>query len=271
MVVDLIPFDKLTHINYAFLIPNADGTFQPLAKDWKLKALVQKAHENGVKVVASVGGWGWDAQFEEMAADPQKRATFVTEVLKIVKEYGLDGVDIDWEYPDPGQSAQNFLALITELRAALPGKLLTTAVISYGDETGMGIPAEAFALMDYINIMTYDGPDHGTMEQYKKGMDYWLGRGLLPEKLVMGVPFYSRPGEVIYRDLVGAGPAAAQADTLNYNGAMQTYNGIPTIKEKTQMALERASGIMIWTVEYDAAGDASLLNAINETISGYQP
>jgi GH18 family chitinase len=272
VIVEQVPFDKLTHINYAFLIPNADGSFAPMANSWKLKFLAEQAHKNDVKVLISVGGWGWDAQFEEMAADPQKRAVFIDGLVKFVAETGIDGADIDWEYPDPGQSSLNFLALMTELRAALPkDKLLTAAVIAFGDEYGQGVPTESFALMDFINIMTYDGDLHGSMEQFNLGLDYWLGRGLPKEKLVMGVPFYSRPGEVIYRKLVEADLAAAQKDVLELVGALQRYNGVPTIREKTRIALERASGLMIWTIEYDASGDASLLTAINDTIQTYKP
>ena len=271
IVVETIPFKQLTHIDYAFLIPNADGTFVPLYNAWKIHELVKQSHANGVKVLISVGGWGWDRQFEEMAASPEKRAVFVREVLKVVAEYGFDGVDIDWEYPAPGQSAQNYLALMSEMRAALPGKLLTTAVIASGDETGLGIPAETFALLDFVNVMTYDGPGHATMEQFKKGLDYWLGRGVPPEKLVMGLPFYSRPDEVPYRKLVQTNQAAAQADTFAYNGNQERYNGIPTVQKKTLLALEKASGIMFWTLEQDAAGDASLLNAINQMVASYKP
>lgn len=272
VVVEQVPFNQLTHINYAFLIPNADGTFQPMPNTWKLKALAEEARKHDVQVLISVGGWGWDAQFEELAADPQKRAVFVDGLVKFVAETGIDGADIDWEYPDPGQSAQNFLALMTELRAALPkDKLLTAAVIAFGDEYGQGIPAESFALMDFINIMTYDGDLHGSMEQFNLGLDYWLGRGIPPEKLVMGVPFYSRPGEIIYRKIVEADPAAARQDSLELLGAVQRYNGVPTMREKTKIAFERASGIMIWTVEYDAPGEASLLTAINDTIRSLRP
>ena len=39
----LIPFDILTHINYAFLIPNEDGTFQPL-NPWMAGELPRLAH-----------------------------------------------------------------------------------------------------------------------------------------------------------------------------------------------------------------------------------
>jgi len=267
VVLETIPFDKLTHINFAFLIPNNDGSFAALDNPSKVKSLVQLSHQNNVKVLISIGGWGWDAQFEEVAADPQKRVTFIREALKVIGEYEFDGVDIDWEYPDPGKSAQNYAALIRELRNALPDKLLTTAVISSGDENGLGIPPETFAPLDFINVMTYDEPGHASMEQFQAGLDYWLGRGVPPEKLVMGIPFYSRPGEIPFRKLVQSDPAAAQTDTFNYNGNQEHYNGLATVQKKTLLALDRASGIMFWTLEQDADGNLSLLNTINQTIT----
>jgi hypothetical protein len=46
------------------------------------------------------------------------------------------------------------------------------------------------------------------------------------------------------------------------------YNGIPTIKQKTALAKEKASGIMIWQILGDAPGPKSLLGAINEVAYG---
>lgn len=276
IVVEVIPFDKLTHINYAFLIPNADGTFARLANSWKLKKIVAQAHDNGVKVLISVGGWGWDKEFERLAADPQARTRCVQGPVDLLAEYNLDGVDLDWEFPDPGQSSRNFLALMTELRAALPSdKLLTAAVIAFGDEYGRGVPDEGFALMDFVNIMTYDGANHGSMEQFQKGLDYWLGRGLAPEKIVLGVPFYARPNGTPYWKIIEVDPDAAQTDTSHYFGIDLTYNGIPTIEAKTRLALERAGGIMFWTLEHDSRDEYSLLLAIHriviETTPGAKP
>lgn len=262
---DIIPYDKLTHINYSFLTPKADGTFHPINNAWKLKQIVREAHEHDVRVCISVGGWGWDEQFEELAANPQTRNTFVQSLKAFVDEYGVDGVDMDWEYPDPGQSSQNFLALIKELRAAMPDKLLTTAVVSYGDEHGLGVPNEAFELFDFVNIMTYDGPDHGTMEQFERGLAYWSERGLPKEKIVMGAPFYGDPNMPYYK-IVQADPSAAQTDSFDYYGTTYHYNGIPTIQAKTRIALEKAGGMMFWALDHDAQGELSLVNAIYETV-----
>lgn len=261
---DIIPYDRLTHINYPFLIPNADGSFNPISNSGKLRQIVSAARGHNVRVSISVGGWGWDAQFEELAANPESRTDFVQNLKAFIEEYQLDGADIDWEYPDPGKSSLNFLALIQELRAALPDKLLTTAVVSYGNEYGSGIPRESFELFDFVNIMTCDGPDHGTMEQFEKGLSYWGKRGLPREKTVMGVPFYARP-EMPYAKIAGADPSAAQTDTFEQDGTAYRYNGIPTIQTKTRLAMINASGIMFWALDHDAHGQLSLVKAIYET------
>jgi GH18 family chitinase len=261
---DTIPYERLTHINYSFLTPNSDGSFHPIQNPWKLKQIVSDAHAHNVLVSISVGGWGWDAQFEELAANPESRAAFVKNLKAFIDEYELAGADVDWEYPDAGQSSQNFLALIQELRTALPEKLLTTAVVSYGDEYGLGIPSESFKLFDFVNIMTYDGPDHGTMAQFEKGISYWSTRGLPREKTVMGIPFYGRP-EIPYFRIVQADPNAAQTDLVEQDGTTYRYNGIPTVQTKTRMAMQHASGIMFWALDHDAQGELSLVRAIYET------
>ena len=103
-VIDsIIPYDKLTHINYSFLTPNDDGTFNPINNAWKLQQIVATAHTRNVQVLISVGGWGWDKQFETMAANPESRAAFIQNLKAFVDQFQLDGADIDWEYPDPGE------------------------------------------------------------------------------------------------------------------------------------------------------------------------
>jgi chitinase len=273
-VVAAIPFEKLTHINYAFLIPNNDGTFQPLINAWKLKDLVNQAHGNEVKVLISVGGWGWDAQFETVAASAETRDVFVREVMKIVAEYNLDGVDMDWEYPGPEpESAENNVLLMRALYDELKpqDKLLTAAVVA-GGSTGDGVLDEIFDLVDFLNLMAYDGSGHASMEYAIQSLNYWSERGLPPEKTVLGVPFYSRPSEISYRKLVEADPTATQRDEIDYYGRLNTYNGIPSMIAKTQLALERASGIMIWTLTMDTFDDeTSLLTAIYQTANPSQP
>ena len=263
IIESLIPYDKLTHINYSFLTPKADGTFNQINNGWKLKLIAENAHKHDVKVLISVGGWGWDEQFETVAADPSLRSVFVQNLKAFVDEYQLDGADIDWEYPDAGQSAQNFQALMQELRVAMSDKLFTTAVVAYG-ENGMGILPETFELFDFVNVMTYDGPDHGSMEQFERGLAFWSERGLPPEKIVMGLPFYGDPNFAYFK-IVQEDPSAAQKDVFDFYGTTYHYNGIPTVQAKTKLAMEKAGGIMFWTLDYDAQGEFSLVNVIHQT------
>ena len=266
VVVETIPFDQVTHINFAFLIPKEDGTFETLPNGWKLEKIVQTAHQQDVEVLISVGGWGWESEFEAMASHPDTRAVFVQELTKFVNQYELDGADIDWEYPQPGESAQNFLKLIQELRTAMPDKLITTAVVSRG-ATGEGVLPETFEIFDFVNIMAYDGGSpHSPYELAEESFDYWLGRGLPPEKAVLGLPFYAHPSFISYRKIVQSNPEAAYQDTFKYLGADLDYNGIPTIERKTTLAQDRGSGVMIWTLENDSQDETSLLLAINRVL-----
>jgi chitinase len=266
--VEQIQFGKLTHINYAFLTPNADGTLADLANPSKLDEIVACAHAAGVKVLISVGGWGWDPQFENVAPDPVMRSTFAARLIQFVAAHGLDGVDIDWEYPDPGPSAGHYLSLMKELRAGLPeSRLLTAAVVAEG-ATGQGIQADVFSLVDFLNVMAYDspGPSHSAYSYAERSLAYWSGRGLPRDKMVLGVPFYSRPVEVPYRKLVATNAAAPNGDELDYFGTMVNYNGIATIRAKTRLAIDRASGIMAWSLAQDTTDSTSLLGAIDDVV-----
>jgi GH18 family chitinase len=268
-VPSLVPYDKLTHINFAFLLPKEDGTFHDLPEPRMLEELIHFAHQQVVKVLLSVGGWGQDRQFETLAASPVRRTIFIQGLLKVVSQYHFDGVDMDWEYPNPGPSAQNFLILMQELRVALhKEELLTAALVALG-EHAPGILNDSFAMMDFANIMAYDdatSPQHSSMDYAKSALDYWLGRGLPPQKTTLGLPFYARPSEVTYGKIVQLDPMAAQWDTTIYDGEQVYYNGIPTIQAKTRMAKQCASGIMFWKLENDDLGELSLVRAIHEVV-----
>ncbi|GAA4274813.1 hypothetical protein GCM10022258_41090 [Aquimarina gracilis] len=258
-----IQYDKLTHINYSFLLPNSDGSLRPLDNVAKMQQIVSLGHAQGVKVLIAVGGWmdGNDSAFTTLAANPSTRTAFINNLVNFVNQYNLDGVDMDWEYPREGNEPQHFELLMQELGQAMHsrGKLLTAAVVVSGWNAD-GVLNGVFDDVDFLNIMAYDGPNHGSMAQATGGLDYWLGRGLPKEKAILGVPFYSRPQAQSYASLLAQG-ADPNSDSFQGNN----YNGIPTIKAKTQMALDRAGGIMMWELSHDTTDpNTSLLAAISE-------
>jgi chitinase len=270
--VNSVQYSKLTHINYAFVLPNSNGTLQGVPDGGKLSSLVSLAHANGVKVSLSIGGWndGNDSAFEALAGNSGARTTFVNSVVSVLNQYGLDGVDIDWEYPDPGTSGNNYTALMQQLSNTLhgQGKLLTAAVVSEGG-TANGVQPAVFGYVDWLNIMAYDGGSpHANYDWSIASANFWKGRGLPANKTVLGVPFYSRPGYLTYAQLVSMDPANANRDCVTANGAQQCYNGIPTIKRKTQWAMANAGGIMNWELSQDTTGSTSLVSAIYEAATG---
>jgi chitinase len=270
--VTSIQYSKLTHINYSFALPNSNGTLQAIDNTAKLQQLVTLGHQNNVKVSLAIGGWndGNDSAFEQLAANSGTRGTFVTNVMNTVRQYGLDGIDIDWEYPDPGTSGNNYTALMQQLSTALhnEGKLLTAAVVSEGG-TANGVQPAVFGYVDWLNIMAYDGGSpHANYDWSIASANFWKNRGLPKAKTVLGVPFYSRPGYLTYAQLVAQDPANANRDCTP---AGECYNGLPTIRRKTQWALANAGGIMNWELSQDATGANSLVSAIYETVMGGTP
>lgn len=95
MPPESIPFDKMTHVNYAFSIVGSD--YRPVFQtDYLLNRVVRAAHLKGVKVMMSIGGWTGSQYFSPLSASPHGRQTFVKGAIDFVKNYNIDGIDIDW-------------------------------------------------------------------------------------------------------------------------------------------------------------------------------
>jgi GH18 family chitinase len=264
-----IAYNKLTHLNYAFLQANPNGSLNTTGMNLpKMQTIISDAHKAGVKVLISVGG---ASNTQLSAAATNARATLIANIEGFANQYGFDGIDIDWEGPANLTEGNAYLALVQKLYADLhpKGKLVTTAV---GTWFGANIPNGSFAYLDFLNIMAYDGDgiDHSPYSLAQSDLSYWLGKGLPKSKAVIGVPFYGYNAagrqtytETQYKDIVAADPSAANKDLSNGVG----YNGIPTIKKKTQLAMTSASGIMIWQLSEDTTGATSLLSAIYSTMA----
>ena len=273
-----IQYQYLTHIMYSFVLPNDDGRLQPLDEESiaELGDLVLLAHGQGVKVGIALGGWndGDDSAFVELAANSATRTAFVNNITDFVVQHNLDGVDMDWEYPSSNEEAEDYTALMTELRAALDElsgeKFLTAAVIAQGDWNGQYIQSTVFDQVDFLNIMAYDeyqAVNHSTIAYATTSIDYWENRGLSREKTVLGVPFYARPSWATYSSYVAADPANACTDSVGDN----YYNGIPTIRVKSELASDRVCGMMMWELSQDTRDETSLLKAIWEVVNGQEP
>jgi chitinase len=266
-------FSKITHLNIAFLNPDATGNFGALSG---LKELVTAAHAKNVKVLASIGGGLAPEYYTTLIADKASRTKLVSSLAGLTDQYNLDGIDVDLEghFVDA-----NYETFVIELKALLKpkGKLLTTAVATvYATQ----YTDKALAQFDYINIMSYDktGPwkpekpgQHSPYSMAVDDLDYWGGtRGIAKEKLSLGLPFYGYgfgsgvPEDMSFSDIIKKYPGSEIKDEVTVSeGGTIYYNGLGTIKSKTALALQKASGVMIWQLLQDDNGTNSLLNTIN--------
>lgn len=286
--LSFVDFGILTHVCYAFAIPTAEGGLRDLENPETARELIRSAHDNGVKVLLSVGGWSYndtplEGVFLSATSDESKIRQLADSIFAMCGEYGFDGVDMDWEHPRvDGGSAGQYEALMLTLAQQLHAqdKLLTAAVLSGATPDG-GIYYDAAAhtnavlnAVDFINVMAYDGGDGERHSPYQFTVDcgtYWHETRKVPAcKIVMGVPFYTRPGWADYAAVLESVPDAYNRDHVTYNGMEVYYNGMDTIAAKTDYALENLGGIMIWELTQDTADrEKSLLQTIRKTILAF--
>lgn len=283
----LLDFDIVTHVNYAFAIPTKEGHVRPLENPSLARAVIEKAHDSGRKVLISLGGWSYeDIPLEEtfrLATDrPEKIASLACEIVALAEEFGFDGVDVDWEYPRANDgSKEQYEAFVSTLHDLLKpkGMLLTAAVLAGVDSHNQPISSAcdaqdrpSFDKLDWINLMTYDcdGPVHSSYEFARNSVEYWVKqKGFEPEKLTLGVPFYGKPFPTAYRDLLEADPDAFEKDMVILNGQENWYNGAETLRKKVALAKENGlGGVMIWEISHDSEmKEKSLLRVLGAAIA----
>ncbi|MEC8557515.1 MAG: glycoside hydrolase family 18 protein [Planctomycetota bacterium] len=212
-----IPWKSLTHVSHAFVNISDDGSLL-----WEARIPSERlghiAHQHNVKVLLAIGGASSGDRLFQIAKSAMKRRTFLASAIRTVKEFGYDGIDLDWEFPSRETSGV-FHTLLAELRAALTANqdaerpLLLTAAIPASDWHGKWINAKVLAEhCDLIQIMSYDftgawsnnalhhsaasAPDRDLEAggySVEHSLNYWIKqRGLPARKCLVGLPLYGR-------------------------------------------------------------------------------
>ncbi len=245
-LVSDIPADSVNVINYAFAKIDEQGKValfdawaavdkafpgdtwdQPLKGNFHQLKLLKAQHPH-LKVMISVGGWTLSGRFSDIALTTASREKFARSAVDFVVLYGLDGVDIDWEYPVTGglgsnvtrpEDGHNYTLLLKELRRQLDQRavadgrpyLLSIAAPAGSDKYQYLELSEIAKTLDWINVMTYDF--HGGWERVTNhhaplfrnpndptpaslgytvsdSIQGYLDAGVPPHKVVLGVPAY---------------------------------------------------------------------------------
>lgn len=207
-----IPFGEFTYVIHAFTRVSPEGL--PMAEgNVPSQTLTRAAHAGGTRVLLGIGGGSNGKDFGKMVRNPEKMRAFVTAVVNMAQASGYDGLDIDWEYPEAGdeQALISFVeTLRTELKARNPQGQLFMAM-SRGNYYGQRFNVEKLrTLIDMFQVMVYDahGPwsahagynaalyeaesdaADGHVYSYQKAVDYWVGRGLSRDQILLGFPLY---------------------------------------------------------------------------------
>ena len=272
-----IDFEKITHLNLAFENPindEGDLSFNP-----SNTLVIGTAKKQQVKILLSIGGGSASSdpallQRYATLLDAQHRSRFVMKLSSFLIEHHFDGLDVNLEGP---AITADYAPFIAELSTALQAhKLLLTAALSHG-YGGENIPAETLRKFHFINIMAYDasGPwnpyqpgQHSSLAFARQCVDYWLGRGLPAASLNLGVPFYGygfgaafHKSGYPYHEILTKFLQTTDSDQA---GETIFYNCPATLKAKVNLVQKsHLGGIMIWSLDGDATGDASLLRVIH--------
>ena len=108
-----INFKLYTHLCHAFITANEDGVIRT-NRNVPGPELIRQAHAAGVKVLLSLGGWGWDKQFAAIMKNKEAEEHYALAVLQIVDRFDYDGIDLDWEYPDTTEEVPGFRGPLLE-------------------------------------------------------------------------------------------------------------------------------------------------------------
>lgn len=268
--------------------PAVNGDSSIMVSDTQLRALVEKAHSRGTKVVASLGGAvipPCGADWAQLLQMPM-RQTVVANLVAMVDRYDLDGLDIDLE----GElmmgidKAGNYTPFVRELADALhaKSKLLTAATGSY---PGGMVPDPSLPYFDLIGIMSYDavgptwgtpGGEHSTYAQAEADLALWIRKGVPASKLALGMPFYGR-GFGSYRegwsleDIAALGAQQLDSDVAGQRcGGCSyiTYNGLPTLERKAELAAAWGAGVMVWEVGQDLTDGSAISHVASAYLRG---
>ncbi|KAJ6441705.1 26S proteasome subunit RPN7 [Purpureocillium lavendulum] len=283
-----LPASHISHLLYAFMNIQSDGTvvsgdtYSDIEKHYpgdswndqgknvygcvKQLYLLKKANRH-LKVMLSIGGWTWSTNFPAAASSASTRSNFAKSAVNLVKDWGLDGIDLDWEYPSNDDEARNMISLLQAVRDELDS-YAARAAKGHHFELSIAAPAgpknynklymkDIGRLVDHVNLMAYDyaGSWDNTTGHMANiytnlqnpvttkyctddAVSAYIGGGVPASKMVLGMPLYGRS----FESTNGLGKSFSGIGAGSFENGIWDYQVLPK------------SGA---TVQYDSVAKAS--------------
>lgn len=269
-----LPSTKLTRVSYAFANVSATTGEITLSDVWadvqfnypgdvpsngtqlygNFNQLFKLKQSNrNLKVVLSVGGWSFRANFKPALATSAGRQRFADSAIGLIADLGLDGLDIDWEYPEDATDANNFVETVKLCRKTFDAYAAKHAN-NYHFVLDISAPAGPprysvmpIARMDpYIdvwNLMAFDyqGPGFSNYTGHnanvypskqdpkttdfntEQAIKYYKKNVASPNKIILGLPMYGRS----FANTTGLGQKFSGAGTGTFEAGVLDYKVLP--------------------------------------------
>lgn len=214
---------------------------------------IKKKNRN-LKILLSIGGWtnSQEGKFTLPASTDAGRKKFADSAVKLMADYGFDGLDIDWEYPTSKQEGQNYVLLLRACRMALDNYAKRnkqtyhyelTVACSAGPTTynlwdfkGMDPYLDAWHLMTYDYAGSWGTATGHQANVYKdtkitaaspfdsdSAVKDYISRGINPKKIVFGLPLYGRS----FANTQGLGKPFSGKGTGSVEPGIPLYKTLP--------------------------------------------
>ncbi|KAH7888558.1 glycoside hydrolase family 18 protein [Phlebopus sp. FC_14] len=263
----LIPVHDLTHLLYAFANVRADTGEVILSDAWadkdihypgdswneggnnlygNFKAIYKLKQQNRhLKVLLSIGGWTYSPSFHPVVVNPSSRANFVNSAVRLLEDYGLDGLDVDYEYPSNAEQAVGYRELLRELRLALDQharnkgvnhKFLLTIAAPCGPSNYRILDIRGMdPYLDFWNLMAYDFSGswdtvanhqaniYGPPINASDAVAWYSANGVQRSKLVLGIPLYGRS----FMNTAGPGTTFSGLGPGSWEQGVYDYRALP--------------------------------------------
>jgi chitinase len=220
-----------------------------------------------LKVLLSIGGWTLSSTFPAASSTVATRKTFASSAVELMKDWGFDGIDIDWEYPAGEVEANNFILLLQAVRDELDSYAsqhardhhfeLSIAAPAGPDHYGVLHLADIGKLVDHINLMAYDyagsfsATAGHTANLYTNdaipgstpfstdtAIKAYLAAGVPSRKLVLGMPLYGRS----FENTQSLGQSFIASEEGSWDQGAWDYKDLPRSPSAKMYCDENAEG-----------------------------